>query len=220
MLKGLPYLSVVAMACLIVTSGCGGKQVTTSVQDQSTTNKPGLAQAASTASDTAKGTDIPSLAGGADKESTDSVRSETRVSDSPVMVAQPPKSSNLPVATLSSSASPSPLSSDNLRDVYFDFDRATIRGDAKVTLDEDVRALASHHPKGIVVEGYCDDRGTSEYNLVLAERRARSVKSYLEALGVKYDVKVVSFGKEKPICVEQNEACWQKNRRAHLVEQK
>jgi peptidoglycan-associated lipoprotein len=220
MLRGLPYLSVVAMACLVVTSGCGGKQVTTSVQDQSTTQKPGLAQAASMASDTAKGTDIPSLVGGAGKESTDSVRSETRVSDSPVMVAQPPKSSNLPVATLPSSASPGPLSPDNLRDVYFDFDRATIRGDAKVALDEDVRALASHHPKGIVVEGYCDDRGTSEYNLVLAERRARSVKSYLEALGVKYDVKVVSFGKEKPICAEQNEACWQKNRRAHLVEQK
>ena len=220
MLREFPYLSVLAMASLVVMSGCGGKQVTASIQDQSTTKKPGVVHAAASASDTTRGTDIPSLAGDAGKESTDSVGSETHVSDSPVTVAQPPKSSNLPVATLSSSASPSPLPSDYLRDVYFDFDRATIRGDAKVTLDEDVRALASHHPKGIVVEGYCDDRGTSEYNLVLAERRARAVKSYLEALGVKYDVKVVSFGKEKPVCVEQNEACWQKNRRAHLVEQK
>ena len=228
MLRGLPYASVVAVACLVVTSGCGGKQVTTSVQDQSTTKKPSSVRAASPAPDTAKaassvqsaGIDIPPLTGGADKESTESVRSETRVTDSPVMLAQPPKSSNSPAATLSSSALPGPLSSEDLRDLYFDFDRAAIRGDAKATLNEDARILAAHPPKAIVVEGYCDERGTSAYNLVLGDRRARSVKSYLQALGVKYDVKVVSFGKEKPICSEQNEACWQKNRRAHLAEQK
>jgi peptidoglycan-associated lipoprotein len=124
------------------------------------------------------------------------------------------------VATLSSSASPGPLSSEDLRDLYFDFDRASIRGDARAALDEDARVLAAHRPKAVVVEGYCDERGTSAYNLVLGERRARSVKSYLEALGAKYDVKVVSFGKEKAICSEQNEACRQKNRRAHLTEQK
>jgi peptidoglycan-associated lipoprotein len=222
MLRGIPYLSVVAMACLVVTSGCGGKQVTTSVQDQSTTKKPSSVRAASPVPDTAKAAsgDIPPLASASDKESIDGVGLETHVTDSPVMLAQPPKSSNSPVATLSSSALPGSLSSKDLRDLYFDFDRAAIRGDAKVALDEDARVLAAHHPKGIIVEGYCDERGTSAYNLVLGERRARSVKSYLEALGAKYDVKVVSFGKEKSICSEQNEACWQKNRRAHLAEQK
>jgi peptidoglycan-associated lipoprotein len=221
MSRGLPYLSVVAVACLIVTSGCGGKQVTTSVQDQSTTKKPNSARAASPAADTAKaasipspGTDFPPLARASEQESIDGARLDTRVTDSPVMLAQPSQSSTSPVATLPS------LSSEDLRDLYFDFDRAAIRGDAKATLDEDARVLATHHPKAIVVEGHCDERGTSAYNLVLGERRARSVKSYLEALGVKYDVKVVSFGKEKPICSEQNEACWQKNRRAHLAEQK
>jgi peptidoglycan-associated lipoprotein len=215
------------MSCLVVTSGCGGNQVTTSVQDQGATKKPNSVRAASSTPDIVEaasvpspGTDIPPLAQASDKESIDGVRLETRVTDSPVMLAQPPKSSNSPAATLSSSALSGPLSSEDLRDLYFDFDRAAIRGDAKATLDEDARVLAAHHPKALVVEGYCDERGTSAYNLVLGERRARSVKSYLEALGVKYDVKVVSFGKEKPICSEQNEACWQKNRRAHLAEQK
>ena len=229
MLKGLPYLSVVAMTCLVVASGCGGNQVTTSVQDQSTTKKPSSVRASSPAADTAKAasmsfpeTDIPPLARASEKESIDDVRLETRVTDSPVMLAQPSKSSNSPAAAplSSSSALPGPLSLEDLRDLYFDFDRAAIRGDAKATLDEDARILAAHQPKAIVVEGYCDERGTSAYNLVLGERRARSVQSYLEDLGVKYGVKVVSFGKEKPLCSEQNEACWQKNRRAHLVEQK
>lgn len=217
MLRGLRYVSVMVVAFLVVTSGCGGKQVTTSVQDQSVSRKPApdIARAASA---TSSETDISPLARASEKEST-GVRSETQITDSPVMLAESAKDSRLPVATLSSSTLPRPQPLD-LGDLYFDFDRASIRGDAKATLDEDARVLTAHHPKAIVVEGYCDERGTSAYNLVLGERRAQSVKSYLEALGVQYEVKVVSFGKEKPVCSEQNETCWQKNRRAHLVEQK
>ena len=227
MLRRLLSLSVVAVACFVVASGCGGKQVTTSVQDQSSTKKPSSVRAAA-APETGKagssmrspGTDISPLALGTDKGSADSAGSETRVTESPVVLAQPSQRSKTEAATPSSSALPGPMSLGDVRDLYFDFDRAAIRGDAKATLDEDARVLAAHHPKAIVVEGYCDERGTSAYNLVLGERRARSVKSYLEALGAKYDVTVVSFGKEKPICSEQSEACWQKNRRAHLAEQK
>lgn len=227
MLRGLPYLSVMAVICLAVASGCGGKQVTTAVQDQSMTKKPGSAQAASPAPETGKagssvrspGTEISPLALGTDKGSADSAGTETRVTESPVILAQPSQRSKTEAASPSSSALPGSMTLGDVKDLYFDFDRAAIRGDAKTTLDEDARVLAAHHPRAIVVEGYCDERGTSAYNLVLGERRARSVKRYLEALGATYDVKVVSFGKEKSICSEQSEACRQKNRRVHLAEQ-
>jgi peptidoglycan-associated lipoprotein len=143
---------------------------------------------------------------------------ETRITESAVTLAQPAPASTLPVATLSASAPAASMASDDVKDLYFDVDRASIQGDAKATLDEDARILSSRHPRTIVVEGHCDERGTSAYNLVLGERRARSVKRYLEDLGATYDITVMSYGKEKPVCKEQNEACWQKNRRAHVAE--
>ena len=70
----------------------------------------------------------------------------------------------------------------------------------------------------ITVEGHCDERGTAEYNLGLGERRANAVKDYLVSLGIAADrVTVVSKGKEAPVCTEENESCWQQNRRGHFV---
>jgi peptidoglycan-associated lipoprotein len=69
-----------------------------------------------------------------------------------------------------------------------------------------------------MVEGHCDSRGTSEYNLALGERRAKAVQDYLVSLGVPADrVQTVSKGKEQPFCAEQNESCWQQNRRGHFI---
>lgn len=106
-----------------------------------------------------------------------------------------------------------------LEDVYFDYDRFTIRKEAIQVLEENAQALASAlSDKNIVIEGHCDERGTESYNMVLGKRRANAVKEFLVGLGVPGDqLQVVSYGKEKPFCTDQNEQCWQENRRGHFV---
>ncbi len=105
-----------------------------------------------------------------------------------------------------------------LADIYFDYDRATIRNDGKAALEQDARLLKAENGWKLLVAGHCDERGTVAYNLVLGERRAQSVKRYLGDLGVSTaQIQVTSYGKEKPFCAEHNKDCWQKNRRAHLA---
>lgn len=106
-----------------------------------------------------------------------------------------------------------------LEDIYFDYDRFTIRKDAIPVLQENAQALvAGLSDKNIVIEGHCDQRGTESYNMVLGERRANAVKEFLVDLGVPSDkLQVMSYGKEKPFCTDQTEQCWQENRRGHFV---
>ncbi len=106
-----------------------------------------------------------------------------------------------------------------LRDVYFDYDRFAIRPDAASVLKDNSKSLVGGlSDKNIVIEGHCDERGSSSYNMVLGERRAQAVKKYLIDLGVPADkVQTVSFGKERPFCMDQTEECWQENRRGHFV---
>jgi len=103
---------------------------------------------------------------------------------------------------------------DALKPIYFAFDSATIRpADAKV-LDASAAWLAKNDGYLLLIEGHCDERGTEAYNLALGDRRAKSAMNYLVAQGVKGDrVTIVSFGEERPVCTEHNEACWSKNRR-------
>ncbi len=108
------------------------------------------------------------------------------------------------------------------QDVYFDYDRNDIRADGRDTLTKDAdlikRILASDPGFAIVIEGHCDERGSEEYNLALGDRRALAVKEFLVQLGVPEDrLKTISFGKEKPTCTDENEACYQRNRRGHLA---
>jgi peptidoglycan-associated lipoprotein len=107
----------------------------------------------------------------------------------------------------------------DLSHVYFDFDQFVIRSDAAVTLDENANLLKGNYKNSFVlIEGHCDERGTSEYNLVLGERRAQAVKRYLRDLGVSSSrIQIVSYGKERPSCTESEESCWQQNRRGHFV---
>lgn len=107
----------------------------------------------------------------------------------------------------------------SLGDIYFDYDRFSIRADAISVLQENAQALASGLANNkIVIEGHCDQRGTESYNMVLGERRANAVREYLVDLGVPSEnLQVVSYGKEKPFCTDQNEECWQENRRGHFV---
>ncbi len=106
-----------------------------------------------------------------------------------------------------------------LKDVFFDYDRFAIRPDAARVLKDNVSNLiASLSDKSLVIEGHCDERGTSSYNMVLGERRANAVKEYLIHLGVQRDkLKAVSYGKERPFCTDQTQECWQENRRGHFV---
>jgi peptidoglycan-associated lipoprotein len=105
-----------------------------------------------------------------------------------------------------------------LSDVYFDYDKSDIRDDARPLLQKDADWLRRWTSTSITVEGHCDERGSSEYNIALGERRAKAVKDYLASLGISADrVLTVSKGKEQPVCTDHNEACWQQNRRGHFI---
>jgi peptidoglycan-associated lipoprotein len=85
-------------------------------------------------------------------------------------------------------------------------------------LEANARRLKAENGRKLLIEGHCDERGTVEYNLVLGERRAQTVKQYLQDLGVpSSQIQITSYGKEKPFCTDHSEACWQSNRRAHFV---
>jgi len=109
-----------------------------------------------------------------------------------------------------------------LEDALFDYDKSTIRSDASVVLRDDVsviRGILSDYPsQKLVIEGHTDERGSSEYNLALGDRRAHAVLEFLSSQGIPGpQLAVVSYGKEKPVCTDETESCWQKNRRAHVT---
>ena len=112
----------------------------------------------------------------------------------------------------------------HLEDALFDYDKSTIRTDAATALKDDVGAirgiLAKDPNEKLRIEGHCDERGSDEYNLALGDKRAQAASEFLQTMGIpSAQVTVISYGKEKPVCTEQTEACWQKNRRAHIVAQ-
>lgn len=128
-----------------------------------------------------------------------------------------------PTPTPTPAATPTPTVTDdqlfaqNITDVYFDYDKADLRPDGQQML---ARAAQMIKQKGwrVQIEGNCDERGSTEYNLALGERRADSAKQALIQGGVSADsIKTISYGKEKPQCTESNEDCWQKNRRDHFT---
>jgi len=105
-----------------------------------------------------------------------------------------------------------------VHDAYFDYNKADLRADAKDALSQTAVFLRTHADIKVIVEGYCDERGTTEYNLGLGQKRADAVKQFLESLGITADrLSTTSFGKEKPFCNEHAESCWQQNRRGHFV---
>ena len=134
-----------------------------------------------------------------------------------VAAAPPPVA---PRPTTSSRPFPERLESE-LQDAYFDYDKSDVRSDARDTLTRDAAALksilADFPSASVVVEGHCDERGSAEYNLGLGDRRSTAARDFLVQLGVPADkLKTISYGKERPVCTDANEGCWQKNRRAHF----
>ena len=144
------------------------------------------------------------------------------------ITATGPGGSTSATATVSVNAPPPPppppqvdldkLFREEVRDAYFDYVKADIRADARVALSTTADFLKRYPSIRATIEGHCDERGSTEYNLGLGDRRASAVKQYLVSLGVSADrLSTVSFGKEKPFCNEHNEACYQQNRRGHFV---
>jgi peptidoglycan-associated lipoprotein len=103
----------------------------------------------------------------------------------------------------------------NVQDIFYDYDTADVRADAQSTLSRDASYLVSHPDIKVVLGGYCDERGSNEYNLALGQNRADAAKNALVSAGVAANrIRTISYGKEKPFCTESTEECWQQNRRA------
>ena len=125
-----------------------------------------------------------------------------------------------PAPAPASAAAPnmSELFSQNVQDAFFDLDKSDLREDARVALTKDAEFLRSYPQVRVSLEGHCDERGSTEYNLGLGQRRAEAAKNFLISLGISADrMETTSWGKERPFCTEHDEACWQQNRRAHFV---
>ncbi len=134
----------------------------------------------------------------------------------PLAKSEPGAEKEQPGAAAGGEGQPGPL-----QDVFFEFDQWVIQADAKMILERNARWL-EHNPQAkIQIEGHSDERGTDEYNLALGERRAKSAMNFLANLGVNPSrISFISYGEEKGFCGDKNEACYQKNRRAHFVVQK
>ncbi len=113
---------------------------------------------------------------------------------------------------------------NRIQDIYFDYNKHALRPDAEATLQADAKTLreilADYPTYKLTVEGFCDERGSDEYNLALGDARAKKAEDFLERLGLPASqLRTVSFGKERPVCTEHDEACWQRNRRAHITQE-
>ena len=106
-------------------------------------------------------------------------------------------------------------------DAYFDYDSAELRPDARQAIQKDAAFFKQYPTMRVTIEGHCDERGSTEYNLALGQRRANAVMQYLVSLGIPESrLNATSWGKEKPFCMEATEACYAKNRRGHFVQAK
>jgi peptidoglycan-associated lipoprotein len=125
----------------------------------------------------------------------------------------PPKPEPLPP-----SMTEEQLFEQNMHDVYFDYDKYSLRAQDATVASADAAFLLKHDTMKIVIGGYCDERGSAEYNLALGESRAGALQKALVAAGVPASrIRVISYGKEKPFCTESTESCWQENRRDHVT---
>ena len=125
-------------------------------------------------------------------------------------------------AVVSHAPTPAPSEADlfakQVRDVYFNFDKADIRPDEVAAVSGDAAFLQQHPDIIILVEGHCDDRGSEDYNIALGQSRARTLKENLQRSGIDgARIKTISYGKEKPFCTAEDEQCWQENRRDHVL---
>lgn len=145
---------------------------------------------------------------------TSAEKSPTEVTAQPSEAALTPGPGPIQEAKIAETA----VAASTLKDIYFDYDQSAVRDDSKKLLNENVDWLRKNSAAKVTIEGHCDERGSSEYNLALGERRARATRDYLVAAGI--DAKrigTISFGKERPFAPGHDESAWQQNRRAHFI---
>jgi len=232
---------LVTLAAAIFTFGCGGKKVTpaptpppappaaatptvTLQASPSSVNKGDSATLTWNSTDATKLTIAPEVG---DVTAQGSTKVTPTATTTYTITATGPGGSANATASVSVNAPPPPPPpppvrepdfTQEVRDAYFDYDKADLRPDARTALSTTADFLKKNPSIKVTVEGHCDERGSTEYNLGLGDRRANAVKQYIVSLGIPADrVNVVSFGKEKPFCMESTEACWQQNRRGHFV---
>ncbi len=122
-------------------------------------------------------------------------------------------------APVAAAAAPNPSEEEifrqHMKDVFFDYDKYNVRNGDEAVLSQDAAFLKSHPEMKVVIGGFCDERGSDEYNVALGQNRADSAQKLLISSGVESNrIRVISYGKEKPFCTDDNESCWQENRRA------
>ena len=141
--------------------------------------------------------------------------------DRTAMSGTTPASSTTPGGPAGSSARAVPgdfKTTPELADIHFDFDKYEIRTTDAQVLDANASWLKQNADRLLLIEGHCDERGTSEYNVALGERRAKATMNYLVSRGIAASrITIVSYGEERPVCAEHQESCWAKNRRAHFL---
>jgi peptidoglycan-associated lipoprotein len=135
------------------------------------------------------------------------------------VTVNPPPVIAVPVNPVGAGADAEGSFKGSVQDIFFDYDTYDVRADAQAVLSHDAAYLGSHPDVKIVIGGYCDERGSNEYNLALGQNRADAAKNALISAGVAANrIRVVSYGKEKPFCSESTEECWQLNRRGGFTE--
>ena len=146
------------------------------------------------------------------KNDTGTKEATARITVTPASEAPPPTTS------ATSSDADARLFSQNVKDVFFEYDSYDITPQNQTVIQSDARFLQQHPGMNFMVEGNCDERGSIEYNLALGENRAQAAKQALVQAGVSATrMRTISYGKEKPVCTASTEACWQQNRRAHFA---
>jgi peptidoglycan-associated lipoprotein len=130
-----------------------------------------------------------------------------------VTVSEPP-----PPPVTTPSLTDEQLFEQSVQDIYFDYDRADLRPASQQALAKAAQVIKQHPNWRVRIEGNCDDRGSTEYNLTLGEERANAARQSLVQQGITGDqLQTISYGKEKPVCTQASEDCWQKNRHDHFV---
>jgi peptidoglycan-associated lipoprotein len=185
------FIPVVFLVSLLVLWGCPKKaEVTTSPEETAQEQAPQVAPA----------------------------KEEPKVEQKAEEKTEPAKEAAKPEAAKEEPKERAAAAATGLQPIYFDFDKSFIRDDARPVMKANAEWLKANPKVKIRIEGNCDERGTKEYNQALGQRRATSAKKYLTDLGISAKrISLISYGKEKPICAEHSEDCWQKNRRDDLV---
>lgn len=185
-------LPVIFLTALIITNGCAKRVSTSQLDETETTDRS--AETSKPVAVASHGEDVIAIA-------------EPSIPSVDVYEEEHEGESTLSTVTFK-----------GIKDIYFDFDQYIISEESRTSLQNNASVIKSKQIRKVIIEGHSDERGTSEYNLALGERRAQSTRRYLTALGINPSyIATISYGEEKPFCFEQNENCWKQNRRAHFV---